>query len=155
MTEESGFGPQQGAGSGTTPSYPSGNERVQRPKRDANHSPSSRAEIKIVWNYTSTPPYVFVAPLLYVQFLPVGCFATLSVATLYRIAGWLIQLKGFRRRGRGLFQALSRNLPRRTQETHEKNWGQPASWPKYELRASQIQAYSITLCQPARSICQA
>jgi hypothetical protein len=34
---------------------------VKRPKREANHSPPSRAEIKNGWSYTSTPPYVCIA----------------------------------------------------------------------------------------------
>jgi hypothetical protein len=32
-----------------------------RPGREANHSPSSSAEIKNAWSYTSTPKYVFMA----------------------------------------------------------------------------------------------
>jgi hypothetical protein len=30
--------------------------RVKRPRRDADHSPPSSAEVKNAWNYTSTPP---------------------------------------------------------------------------------------------------
>jgi hypothetical protein len=33
---------------------------LKRPGREANHSPSSNAEIKNVLSYTSTPPYVFM-----------------------------------------------------------------------------------------------
>jgi hypothetical protein len=32
-----------------------------RPKREADHSPPSGAEVKNVWSYTSTPQYVFMA----------------------------------------------------------------------------------------------
>jgi hypothetical protein len=34
---------------------------VKRPGREADHSPPSSAEVKNVWRYTSTPPYVFMA----------------------------------------------------------------------------------------------
>jgi hypothetical protein len=30
--------------------------RVKRPGREADHSPTSSAEVKNVWSYTSTPP---------------------------------------------------------------------------------------------------
>jgi hypothetical protein len=35
--------------------------RVKRPGREADHSPTTSAEIKKMWIYTSTPPYVFMA----------------------------------------------------------------------------------------------
>jgi hypothetical protein len=35
--------------------------RVNRPGREADHSPSSSDEVKNAWNYTFTPPYVFVS----------------------------------------------------------------------------------------------
>jgi hypothetical protein len=34
---------------------------INRPGREADHSPPSSTEIKIAWNYTSTPPYAFMA----------------------------------------------------------------------------------------------
>jgi hypothetical protein len=34
---------------------------VKRPRREADHSPPSSAEVKNAWSYTSTPPYVFIA----------------------------------------------------------------------------------------------
>jgi hypothetical protein len=34
---------------------------VKRPRREADHSPPSSAEVKNAWSYTSTPPYVFMA----------------------------------------------------------------------------------------------
>jgi hypothetical protein len=34
---------------------------VERPGREADHSPPTSAEIKKMWIYTSTPPYVFMA----------------------------------------------------------------------------------------------
>jgi hypothetical protein len=34
---------------------------VKRPGREADHSPSSSAEVKNAWIYTSTPQYAFVA----------------------------------------------------------------------------------------------
>jgi hypothetical protein len=34
---------------------------VQRPGREADHSPPSNAEVKNAWSYTSTPQYVFMA----------------------------------------------------------------------------------------------
>jgi hypothetical protein len=34
---------------------------VKRPKREADHSPPTSAEVKKTWIYTSTPPYVFMA----------------------------------------------------------------------------------------------
>jgi hypothetical protein len=34
---------------------------LKRPVREADHLPQSGAEIKNEWNYTSTPPYVFMA----------------------------------------------------------------------------------------------
>jgi hypothetical protein len=45
--------------------YPMGTEdsfpRVNRPEREADHSPPSSVEVKNVWRYTSTPQYVFMA----------------------------------------------------------------------------------------------
>jgi hypothetical protein len=32
---------------------------VKRPRREADHSPPSRAEVENAWSYTSTPQYVF------------------------------------------------------------------------------------------------
>jgi hypothetical protein len=34
---------------------------VKRPGREADHSPSTSAEVKKMWIYTSTPPYAFMA----------------------------------------------------------------------------------------------
>jgi hypothetical protein len=34
---------------------------VKQPKREADHSLLSSAEVKNAWSYTSTPPYVFTA----------------------------------------------------------------------------------------------
>jgi hypothetical protein len=34
---------------------------IKRQRREADHSPQSRAEIKKTWIYTSTPPYAFMA----------------------------------------------------------------------------------------------
>jgi hypothetical protein len=34
---------------------------VKRPGREADHSPPASAEVKKMWVYTSTPPYVFMA----------------------------------------------------------------------------------------------
>jgi hypothetical protein len=34
---------------------------VKQPGREADHSPSFSAEVKNVWSYTSTPPYVSMA----------------------------------------------------------------------------------------------
>jgi hypothetical protein len=53
-------------GAGVHPaSYPMGTRGsfpgVKRPGREADHSPSSRAEVKNAWSYTSTPQYVFMA----------------------------------------------------------------------------------------------
>jgi hypothetical protein len=51
-------------GSGAHPaSYPTGIGSlfgVKRPEREADHSSPSSTEIKNVWRYTSTPPYVFM-----------------------------------------------------------------------------------------------
>ena len=33
---------------------------VKWPEHEADHSPPSSAEVKTVWNCTSTPPYVFI-----------------------------------------------------------------------------------------------
>jgi hypothetical protein len=35
--------------------------RLLRPRREADHSPPTSAEVKNAWIYTSTPPYVFMA----------------------------------------------------------------------------------------------
>jgi hypothetical protein len=35
--------------------------RVKQPGREADHSPPTSGEIKKIWIYTSTPPYVFMA----------------------------------------------------------------------------------------------
>jgi hypothetical protein len=40
-------------------SYPMGSG-VKRPGREADHSPPSSADVNNAWNYTSTPPYIFV-----------------------------------------------------------------------------------------------
>jgi hypothetical protein len=42
---------------GTWGSFPG----VKRPGREADHSPPTSAEVKKMWTYTSTPPYVFMA----------------------------------------------------------------------------------------------
>jgi hypothetical protein len=34
---------------------------VKRPRREADHSPPSNAEVKNAWSYTSTPQYAFMA----------------------------------------------------------------------------------------------
>jgi hypothetical protein len=34
---------------------------VKRPELEADHSPPVSADIKKMWIYTSTPPYVFMA----------------------------------------------------------------------------------------------
>jgi hypothetical protein len=34
---------------------------VKRPEREADHSPPTSAEVKIMWIYKPTPPYVFMA----------------------------------------------------------------------------------------------
>jgi hypothetical protein len=34
---------------------------ISKPGREADHSPSSNAEVKNVWNYTSTPQYALMA----------------------------------------------------------------------------------------------
>jgi hypothetical protein len=34
---------------------------IKQQKREADHSPPTSAEVKNMWIYTSTPPYVFVA----------------------------------------------------------------------------------------------
>jgi hypothetical protein len=34
---------------------------VKRPRREADHSPPSSAEVKKMWIYTSTSPYAFMA----------------------------------------------------------------------------------------------
>jgi hypothetical protein len=34
---------------------------AKRPGREADHLPPSSAEVKNVWSYASTPPYVFMA----------------------------------------------------------------------------------------------
>jgi hypothetical protein len=41
-------------------SYPMRTE-AKRPGREADHSPPSNAEVKNPWNYTSIPPYVYMA----------------------------------------------------------------------------------------------
>jgi hypothetical protein len=53
-------------GSGVHPtSYKMGNggsfPGVKRKGREADHSPPASAEVKKMWIYTSTPPYVFMA----------------------------------------------------------------------------------------------
>jgi hypothetical protein len=35
--------------------------RIKRPGREADHSPTSRAEVKNAWSYSCTPLYVFMA----------------------------------------------------------------------------------------------
>jgi hypothetical protein len=42
---------------GTGSSFPG----VKRQGREADHSPPTSAEVKKMWIYTSTPPYVFMA----------------------------------------------------------------------------------------------
>jgi hypothetical protein len=45
----------------------SGGEGIKLPEREANHSPVPSVEVKKVWNYTSIPPYVFIARCLIKQ----------------------------------------------------------------------------------------
>jgi hypothetical protein len=40
-------------------SYPP-SQGIKRPRREADHSPPTSAEIKNMWIYTSIPPYVFI-----------------------------------------------------------------------------------------------
>jgi hypothetical protein len=48
-------------GSGVHPaSYPMATA-VKGPGREADHSPPANAEVKKMWNYTSTTPYAFMA----------------------------------------------------------------------------------------------
>jgi len=42
---------------------------VKRPGRETNYSPTSIAEIKNAWSYTSTHPYVFVLWCLIKQWI--------------------------------------------------------------------------------------
>jgi hypothetical protein len=45
---------------------------VKRPGREADHSPAASAEVKKMWIYTSTPPYVFTGTTLpYLTLRPV------------------------------------------------------------------------------------
>jgi hypothetical protein len=49
-------------GSGDPPNLLSNGYRlVKRQGRDADHSPPASVEVKIMWIYTSTPPYAFMA----------------------------------------------------------------------------------------------
>jgi hypothetical protein len=148
MAEESGIRSLAGGrlGGHSLLSKWKGGGGVKRPRRDAHHSPSSSAEIKIVWSCTSTFPYVFWR--LYYM-----CnFVTLSVARLYRRAGWLTNLKGFRRKRPWLIPATLSESAQKDSGKPRKTGGQPVSWPKFELRVSRIQAYSIT-AMPACSVC--
>jgi hypothetical protein len=47
------------------PTYPMENRNftpeVKLPRREADHSPPTSAEVKNTWTYTSTPQYVFMA----------------------------------------------------------------------------------------------
>jgi hypothetical protein len=57
--------PRRATGSGAyTISYLMGTEalspRVQRPGREADHSPLAIVEVKKIWIYTSIPPYAFM-----------------------------------------------------------------------------------------------
>jgi hypothetical protein len=45
---------------GTGGSFPG----VKRPRCEADHSPPTNAEVKKIWPYTSTAPYVFMAECL-------------------------------------------------------------------------------------------
>jgi hypothetical protein len=55
---------QTGSGVHST-SYPMGGEDpfpgIKRPGREADHSPPSNADVKKIWSYTSSPPYIFMA----------------------------------------------------------------------------------------------
>jgi hypothetical protein len=42
---------------------------VKRPRREADYSPPSNAEVKNAWSYTSTPQYVFMAWCLIKQWI--------------------------------------------------------------------------------------
>jgi hypothetical protein len=46
---------------GSMCSFPPG---VKRPKREADHSPPSGAEVKNAWSYISTSSYILMAPCL-------------------------------------------------------------------------------------------
>jgi len=50
---------------------------VKRPRREADHSPPSNAEVKNAWSYISTPQYVFLAWCLIKQWICLhGCTST-------------------------------------------------------------------------------
>jgi hypothetical protein len=58
--------PRRATGSGVhTTSYLMGTEAlspgIQRPWREADHSPLASVEVKKMWIYTSIPPYAFMA----------------------------------------------------------------------------------------------
>jgi hypothetical protein len=48
-------------GSGVHPTSYKMGPGVKRQGREADHSPPTSAEVKNMWIYTSTPPYVFMA----------------------------------------------------------------------------------------------
>jgi hypothetical protein len=50
--------PARARGNGYRGLFPRG---VRLPGREADHSPTTTAEVKNTWIYTSTPPYVFMA----------------------------------------------------------------------------------------------
>jgi hypothetical protein len=61
-----GYGLDEQTGSGVHPnSYKGGTggsfPRIKRQGREADHSPPTSAEVKKMWIYTSTSPYVFMA----------------------------------------------------------------------------------------------
>jgi hypothetical protein len=51
-------GVQFSAGKGIEGAISSG---IRQPGRESDHSPPSSADVKNVWSYISTPPYVFTA----------------------------------------------------------------------------------------------
>jgi len=54
---------------------------VNRPKREAEHSPPSIGDVRNTWSYTSTPPYVFMA----------WCLIKHRIRRLHRIAWYLVK----------------------------------------------------------------
>jgi hypothetical protein len=53
---------------------------VKRPGREADHSPPSSVEAKNAWNYTSTPPYVFMTWYSITQYVFVAWYLRGSFA---------------------------------------------------------------------------
>jgi hypothetical protein len=61
---------------------------LKRPRSEVDHSPPASAEVKEMWIYTSTPPYVFMTQYLISQALRQLYLFTFTSASIECLCSW-------------------------------------------------------------------